>query len=250
MIKLERWERSMDASAVANAESWLSTIAAAKLIAAALVALGVVIEFGSDWVARPFEKTVNDARALELATLRNETAAATQRAAEANREVAELKGPRNLTQNQTEHILWVLNQYGGGGRPYDLSVPKMLEPGSFLDNQLIATLAKAGWELRSMKGDVSKRVLGHTARWLSLSETISEKERDEIASRNDVFVGVNDGVIGVIVTIDPSVQTELKDAARGLSAALSDDGIIGSIAIAPAQNGMAEDVIHIAIGTK
>jgi hypothetical protein len=57
----------MDASALANAESWLSAIATAKLVAAFLVAVGVAIEFGGDWVARPFEKIVGEAREAQLA---------------------------------------------------------------------------------------------------------------------------------------------------------------------------------------
>jgi hypothetical protein len=63
----------MDASALSNAESWLSIISAAKLIAAFLVALGVAIEFGGDWVSKPFEKIIEDARKLELAELHKQS---------------------------------------------------------------------------------------------------------------------------------------------------------------------------------
>jgi len=64
----------MDASALASAESWLSWIAIAKLVATFLVAAGVVIEFGTDWISRPFEKMVKEAREAQLAALNNETA--------------------------------------------------------------------------------------------------------------------------------------------------------------------------------
>jgi hypothetical protein len=64
----------MDASALASAESWLSGIATAKLVAAFLVAAGVAIEFGGDWVARPYERIVSDAREAQLAALYNDTA--------------------------------------------------------------------------------------------------------------------------------------------------------------------------------
>ena len=63
----------MDASALASAESWLSIIGAAKLVAAFLVAIGVAIEFGGDWVAKPFEKVIEDARKSELTELHKQS---------------------------------------------------------------------------------------------------------------------------------------------------------------------------------
>lgn len=63
----------MDASALFNAEWWLSWISVGKLIAALLVAVGVAIEFGGDWIARPYEKIVREAREAEVARLTNET---------------------------------------------------------------------------------------------------------------------------------------------------------------------------------
>lgn len=78
----------MDASALASAESWLSGIAVAKLIAVAMVAFGVAIEFGTEWAARPFERTVKDAHELQIATLEREAEAARGEIAKANAEVA------------------------------------------------------------------------------------------------------------------------------------------------------------------
>lgn len=66
----------MDTSALASAESWLSAIAMAKLIAAALVAAGVAIEFGAEWAARPFERIVKEARETETDAARKEIARA------------------------------------------------------------------------------------------------------------------------------------------------------------------------------
>jgi hypothetical protein len=73
MNESNRLDRSMDSSALSNAESWLSVIAVAKLVAAFLVVAGVAVEFGGDWVARPFEKIVREAREAELATLNQKT---------------------------------------------------------------------------------------------------------------------------------------------------------------------------------
>jgi hypothetical protein len=74
----------MDSSALASAESWLSVIAIAKLVAAFLVAAGVAIEFGGDWVARPYERIVKGAGEARLAGLSAEAADATKAAAIAN----------------------------------------------------------------------------------------------------------------------------------------------------------------------
>src|SRR5436853_6241882 len=89
MIRLRRRERSMDASALESAEFWLSWIGPAKLVAAALVAAGVVMEFGSEFLSRPFEATVKQARELQLATLEKEaeTARAQQKEAEERTEI-------------------------------------------------------------------------------------------------------------------------------------------------------------------
>ncbi len=66
----------MDASALANAESWLTLLNGAKLVAAFLVAIGVAIEFGADFAARPYEKVVKDAKDLQLKSLENEASSA------------------------------------------------------------------------------------------------------------------------------------------------------------------------------
>jgi hypothetical protein len=95
----------MDSSALANASFWLSFLWWAKLAAAGLVAVGVAVEFGGDWVSRPFERTVEEAREAEIARLsadaesarasiadaKAETAKAEDAAAQANRLAADLE---------------------------------------------------------------------------------------------------------------------------------------------------------------
>lgn len=61
----------MVSSALESAESWISFFWWFKLVAAGLVALGVGMEFAGDWLSKPFEKTIEDARRLELVTLKN-----------------------------------------------------------------------------------------------------------------------------------------------------------------------------------
>lgn len=63
----------MDASALANAESWLWWISIGKLFAAGFVAIGVVLEFGGDWVARPYEEIVSAAHEQQETALKNDT---------------------------------------------------------------------------------------------------------------------------------------------------------------------------------
>jgi hypothetical protein len=93
----------MDASALASAESWLSVIAVAKIVAAALVAAGVVVEFATEWVGRPFERIVAEAG-------RQETARANAKAAEANERAAKLENEaaaaRLEAQNLKKQLSW------------------------------------------------------------------------------------------------------------------------------------------------
>ena len=101
----------MDASALASAESWLSIIGSAKLIAAFLVAIGVAIEFGGDWVAKPFEKVVEDARKLEFAELhkqsddaRLETARLSKEAETARASIAEANARAAKAEKETAEL--------------------------------------------------------------------------------------------------------------------------------------------------
>lgn len=127
----------MDKSALINAEYWLSVIAAAKLVAAFLVAIGVAIEFGGDWAARPFEKTISNAKEQQLAALRSETirlsadadssraqiANAQARAAEANQKAEEerlarvkiekILEPRSMTEEQKTTFVELLKPFRG-----------------------------------------------------------------------------------------------------------------------------------------
>jgi hypothetical protein len=73
----------MDASALTNAESWLTILNGAKLVAAFLVAIGVAVEFGADYIARPYEKVVRDAKELQLKSLETEALSAKAELAEA-----------------------------------------------------------------------------------------------------------------------------------------------------------------------
>jgi hypothetical protein len=89
-------ELLMESSALESAESWVSFFWWFKLAAAALVTIGVGMEFGSDWLSRPFEKAIEDARKLELSKLNNEISAADARAKEAELQLQKLASPREI----------------------------------------------------------------------------------------------------------------------------------------------------------
>jgi hypothetical protein len=122
----------MESSALDSAESWLAVIWWAKLIAAGLVAIGVALEFGGDWIAAPFEKTVSEARKLEIAKLEaraldaeTEISKANETAAKANERAAELKlalereiaarQPRRINPQQRESLLNSLSKIAEKG---------------------------------------------------------------------------------------------------------------------------------------
>jgi hypothetical protein len=88
-------ESLMDSSAVASASYWLSVLWWVKIVAAGLVTLGVALEFGGDWVSRPFERKVEEAKEAELTKLSSDTAHANLRAANAI-EKAELLRRQNI----------------------------------------------------------------------------------------------------------------------------------------------------------
>ena len=157
----------MDASALASAESWLSAIAIAKLVAAFLVATGVAIEFGGDWVARPFERTVRVAREAEVASLNAETirlsaeaeaargeiakanenaAAAKERTANLERENLEMRqkmAGRRISKEQHDEIVKLLSPEPA---TFDINVMQGSEA-AFFAADILKTLTDAGWTL-------------------------------------------------------------------------------------------------------
>ena len=108
----------MDSSALANASDWLTILWWAKLVAAGFVTLGVLMEFGGDWLSRPFEKTVEEARETEMAKLaadaksaRAETAKTAveleKAKAQEARADANLLHEQRLTANESWRLEWL-----------------------------------------------------------------------------------------------------------------------------------------------
>jgi hypothetical protein len=60
----------------------------ARIVAIALVAIGVAIEFGSEWISRPFEETVTHAREVQVLALEADAKRLSAEAETAEREIA------------------------------------------------------------------------------------------------------------------------------------------------------------------
>lgn len=125
----------MNTAALEHAEYWLSNLNTAKLVAAFLVAIGVAVEFGADWIARPYEKIVKDAKDLQLKSFENETA-------EAKLETERLRSQlsaRTLTKEQFD----VLQKLKGKVRSVAIASDSDAEP-SWFAGLIAVALQKAG----------------------------------------------------------------------------------------------------------
>ena len=123
----------MNPSALTNAEYWISLIWYVKLFAAFLVALGVAMEFVGDWVSRPFEKTVELARSLEITRLSAEgesakaqIADAQARALEAKLALEKFKSPRTLSADDKLRLTDIMKPFAGV--PFNFAVQNSPEP--------------------------------------------------------------------------------------------------------------------------
>ncbi|HXW70958.1 MAG TPA: hypothetical protein VEK34_05915 [Methylocella sp.] len=161
----------MESSALESAESWLAVIWWAKLVAAGLVAIGVVMEFGGDWIASPFEKTVSEARKLEIAKLEaraldaeTEIAKANEIAAKANERAAELKlalerevaarQPRRINQQQRDSLFNSLSKISEKGAIV-VSSKLFDEEAERFGKQILQVLSDSGFVAKEVRGSFS-----------------------------------------------------------------------------------------------
>jgi hypothetical protein len=89
-------------SEVDAATYWLWWINSAKLVGAFLVAIGVAAEFLGDWIAKPYEATIEESRKAEIVRLTNENL----------KLEAEIE-PRRLTPDQQSDIAKELAPFEG-----------------------------------------------------------------------------------------------------------------------------------------
>lgn len=213
-------------AAIATLERAISTIDTWILVLSALVAIGIAGElfFGvSHWLKdrelrplRTLQAQLNDA---EIAQLSND-------AAQANLELAKLKGPRNLTPEAQVRIVEKLKPLGG--KPFCVGILiGGLEPGSALPNQLIATLTSAGW---------------HLTPWIAVPG-----QRGGPAPNNGITGIV--GIVGVKIFFNAAKSGEFAVAADALSKELNKEGI-AAIAESLPPDQAQPNAIALSIGAK
>jgi hypothetical protein len=146
---------------VEAATYWLGWLKLAQLVAVFLVAVGVAAEFAGEWISRPLEKIIDDARELKIAQLtqdaaqlsaESESARAAIAAANARAESERLErvkleakiAPRRLSSAQKELIASSLSNVQ---KPPTIAVVSRLldaEGRDFADD-ISAALEAAGW---------------------------------------------------------------------------------------------------------
>jgi hypothetical protein len=234
--KRERF--AMEDPSVVNAEYWLSWMPIVRNVAAALVAIGVVMEFAEGWVSEPLRKIVDDARNRQVAQLASDleasraevaganarAAEATQKAAEATLELAKFKAPRTLTEAQQGAITDRLR--GFGGTKYDAGIGPAADPEPlYLLRTIAASLTNAGWVQVQWTGNPSMAYDDPPMPSVGLTM-----------------------VTNVIVDVHPEYWDRLGPAAEALAQALSAQGIAAAADSKPTT--IHAEVIHLRIGRK
>jgi outer membrane murein-binding lipoprotein Lpp len=189
----------MDSSALASAETWLSVLGIAKLVAAFLVAIGVVIEFGGDWVARPYENVVKEAREAEVRALNNETAQLSAEAEAAKSEIAKASAEVAKANERTEAL-----------RKQNLDMETLLSP-RILEQNLTAEKLKQFADVAFLvvsPTDFEPRRTAGQIRFM-LEHAGWKKFRGKIAVSPGYFGGI---VVHPLLKLDRKREMEAADA--------------------------------------
>jgi hypothetical protein len=112
----------MDDSTLANAQSLLAVLDLVKIIAIALLAIAGVLEFGGEWIARPYRKIVEQAHELEIAQLRDRAATAESNLERLRAEAATADANLLREQRLTANERWRLE------RLERINLPRSLSP--------------------------------------------------------------------------------------------------------------------------
>jgi hypothetical protein len=210
------WPSLPTANHIADIANWF-------LIASLVV--GVVSTILIVWMAGVKEAYWEQDRresSERIAALDSETAKANAEAAQANLELAKLKAPRALSQEQIEKISEEIKAFAGTN--FDTASTQDGEAIGFL-TQMESVLVSAGW----VQADWVGGALLH----------------DRPGKRNAGIVGAT----GVIVQIDASKSLSFSAAAIALVSALRAIGIEAAMAVAAVPNSTT-DAIHVVIGKK
>jgi hypothetical protein len=239
----------MDAPEVVSALSWLSVIHKAKLIGGFLVAIGVAAEFLGDWIAAPFEKTVNDARELELAQLNNET--------------ARLRAREPLVND-------ALTAISQAGRANAVASHQMLVTAEVLaftqgmrDKEQLSEAARSVFIASKVKPFAGKHFdavvtsggIGLAVFLQSLTSTLNSAGWIEVGRTGDGMAQQDgkssiDGAALVNIHVDESNIAELWEAAQTLASALKAEGIEALAERTSIRENSNTNAIHILIHPK
>jgi hypothetical protein len=125
--------------------------------------------------------------------LRKGTSEANAKAAEAQLALEKYKAPRNLTAAQSKELIDILRPFGPV--TYDLAQPQMLEPGSFINFQLVEIGTQLGWKFVSYSGPLpTQPVFLPLGRAAGLS-------KEEVWDGRPVM-GTTSGLIGIKLSYD------------------------------------------------
>ena len=161
--------------------------------------------------------------------------------------------PRNIRGDEFRKIADALKSYRG--IKYDLSLPplnnpgfvgSLLEPGSYLPEQLVTALRLGGWEIKSMDGDIPKTALP----WEFAGAAVIPSPSVNSVPIPTILVGQISGVVGVRISVNVLSDGNLVDAAEALSNALDSIDILNDLAITSEDGGMTPHVVHITLGSK
>lgn len=221
-----------------------------SVIADLLVFFGVLAEIWFSGIEHSCDSELTRRSNDELRIATERAGSAIERAAKAELEIAKIKAPRTLTSEDVNSISQELSEFPG--QMYDLFLPRMMEPGSFIVTQIIVALTKAGWLLVSAQAPIGRKINSLEA--LALFEPSKNHEEQKTFIAPDIDVGFSDGCIGICVgfNIGESMFAHLAFikslGAAGLGvqlATMSDPkpGIVVPPSTAPA-------IVHIIIGSK
>jgi soluble cytochrome b562 len=229
---------------------WLGWIRLAQLIAVFLVAVGVVIEFAGEWVSRPLEKVIDRDRELQIAELTTETASlaadaeksraaisdanaraadATQRATEANLELAKFRERRTLTVEQIDNIsaklkTFVNIKFDGGVSVNEDELLNLLDV-------IGSVVTRAGWQ---------------QVPWMGTGRTITPPG-------GKPNIGVEFSITDVVIGVNPEDKDSFMGAAESLAGELRQVGIAAKavpLAFSPKGTNSNTRTLHIIVGRK
>jgi hypothetical protein len=158
---------------------------------------------------------------------RAEAAKANERAAEANLELARLKAPRTLTDEQQKRIAEKIMPFTG--KQFDVAIP----PGDPESLRLMEAIEAA--------------VI--TANWVEHDWIDKTPGALKLIRSGRAEVG-NISAIGVLIEMEPNRSNEFKEASETLASALNDEGIPALAIVGTTTTAANADAIHILVGKK